>query len=146
MPLPAAAVWLALVSVVAIYFQMVLGGLVRHSGAALACTDLPLCRGAIWPDAHPTVLIHVLHRMNALLVAGLVIASSIVTFRQARGRAGLRALALLAPVLVLVQIALGVLSVRQLSRSGDRRVAPGGRDRAAGDADRRGAAGAAGRR
>jgi protoheme IX farnesyltransferase len=110
-PLPATAVWLALVSVVAIYFQMVLGGLVRHSGAALACTDLPLCRGAIWPDAHPTVLIHVLHRMNALLVAGLVIASSIVTFRQARGRAGLRALALLAPVLVLVQIALGVLSI-----------------------------------
>jgi heme o synthase len=109
--LPARAVWLALVSVVAIYFQMVLGGLVRHSGAALACTDFPLCRGAIWPHAHPTVLIHVLHRMNALVVAGLVIASSIVTFRQARGRAVLRALAINAPVLVLVQIALGVASV-----------------------------------
>jgi heme o synthase len=105
------AVRLALVSAVAIYFQIVLGGLVRHSGAALACTDLPLCRGAIWPDAHPTVLIHVLHRMNALVVAGLVLASSIVTFRQTRGRAGLRALALLAPVLVLAQIALGVWSV-----------------------------------
>src|SRR6266700_1835167 len=48
-PLPDRAVWLALVSVVAIYFQMVLGGLVRHSGAALACTDVPLCRGEIWP-------------------------------------------------------------------------------------------------
>jgi protoheme IX farnesyltransferase len=109
--LPPSAVRLALVSVVAIYFQMVLGGLVRHSGAALACTDLPLCRGAFWPDAHPTVLIHVLHRMNAMIVAGLVIASSIVTFRHARGRAGLRALALLAPVLVLTQIVLGVLSI-----------------------------------
>jgi protoheme IX farnesyltransferase len=109
--LPDFAVRLALVSVVAVYFQMVLGGLVRHSGAALACTDLPLCRGAFWPDAHPTVLIHVLHRMNAIIVAGLVLASSIVTFRAARGRAGLRALAVLAPVLVLTQIALGVLSV-----------------------------------
>jgi protoheme IX farnesyltransferase len=109
--LPARAVWLALVSAVAVYFQMVLGGLVRHSGAALACTDLPLCRGAVWPDAHPTVLIHVLHRMNALIVAGLVLASSIVTWRSARGRAGLRALAVLAPVLVLVQIALGVLAI-----------------------------------
>jgi protoheme IX farnesyltransferase len=111
LPLPRRVVWLALVSVVAVYFQMVLGGLVRHSGAALACTDLPLCRGAIWPDAYPTVLIHVLHRLNALVVGGLVIASSIVTWRQARGRTGLRALALIAPVLVLVQIALGVLSV-----------------------------------
>ncbi len=110
-PLPARAVWLALVSAVAIYFQMVLGGLVRHSGAALACTDLPLCRGSIWPDAHPTVLIHVMHRMNAMVVAGLVLASSIVTFRQARGRAGLRALAVIAPVLVGVQIALGVLAI-----------------------------------
>jgi protoheme IX farnesyltransferase len=109
--LPDFAVWLALVSVVAIYFQMVLGGLVRHSGAALACTDVPLCRGAIWPDAHPTVLIHVLHRLNGVLVAGLVIASSIVTFRAGGRRPGLRALALAAPVLVLAQIALGVASV-----------------------------------
>jgi protoheme IX farnesyltransferase len=109
--LPQHAVWLALVSVVGIYFQMVLGGLVRHSGAALACTDVPLCRGSVWPLAHPTVLIHVMHRLSALIVAGLVIASSIVTFRHARGRAGLRALALAAPVLVLVQIALGVASV-----------------------------------
>ena len=38
---------LAVLSVVSVYFQMVLGGLVRHSGAALACTDLPLCRGAV---------------------------------------------------------------------------------------------------
>jgi protoheme IX farnesyltransferase len=110
-PLSDRAVWLALVSAVAVYFQMVLGGLVRHSGAALACTDLPLCRGAIWPDAHPTVLIHVLHRMNALVVAGLVLASSIVTFRQARGRAGLRALAVIAPLLVAVQITLGVFAI-----------------------------------
>ena len=85
---------------VAVYFQMVLGGLVRHSGAALACTDVPLCRGALWPDAHPTVLIQVLHRLNALVVAGLVLASSIVTLRRRAARAGLRALAVLAPVLV----------------------------------------------
>src|SRR3954470_23644893 len=30
----------ALVAGVAVYFQMVIGGLVRHSGAALACTDV----------------------------------------------------------------------------------------------------------
>ena len=65
---------------------MVLGGLVRHSGAALACTDVPLCRGAVWPDAHPTVLIQVLHRLNALVVAGA--GAGVVDRDLARRRAG----------------------------------------------------------
>jgi protoheme IX farnesyltransferase len=106
------AITLALISAVSVYFQMVLGGLVRHSGAALACTDVPLCRGAIWPDAHPTVLIQALHRLNALVAGGLVVASSIVTWRSAGARRGLRALAVVAPVLVAVQIALGVRAVQ----------------------------------
>jgi protoheme IX farnesyltransferase len=110
-PLPDTAVRLALVSMVAIYFQMVLGGLVRHSGAALACLDLPLCRGSLWPDAHPTVLIHVLHRLNGVVVAALVLASSIVTFRAARARPLLQALAVAAPILVGVQIWLGIRAV-----------------------------------
>jgi heme o synthase len=110
-PLAPRAASLALITVVAIYFQMVLGGLVRHSGAALACTDVPLCRGALWPDAHPTVLIHVLHRLNALVVGALVLASAVVTFRGARGRRDLQALALAAPILVGTQIWLGIRSV-----------------------------------
>ncbi|HEX3697312.1 MAG TPA: heme o synthase [Polyangia bacterium] len=106
------AVRLALASAVAVYFQMVLGGLVRHSGAALACLDLPLCRGSIWPDAHPTVLIHVLHRLNALVVTALVLTSSVVTVRAASKRPLLRGLALLAPLLVLTQVWLGVHAVQ----------------------------------
>jgi protoheme IX farnesyltransferase len=103
---------LAVVSAVSVYFQMVLGGLVRHSGAALACTDLPLCRGAVWPEAHPTVLIQALHRLNALVAGGLVVASSVATLRSAGGRKDLRALALVGPVLVGVQIFLGVRAVQ----------------------------------
>jgi protoheme IX farnesyltransferase len=60
---------------------------------------------------HPAVLIHVLHRINALCVAAVVIASSIETFRAARRRPGLRVLALAAPVLVLGEITLGAMSV-----------------------------------
>ncbi|HLK91013.1 MAG TPA: heme o synthase [Polyangia bacterium] len=101
---------LALVTGVAVYMQMVLGGLVRHSGAALACTDVPLCRGSLWPNAHPTVLIQALHRLNAVAVACLVLASSIVTFRRAR-RPLLRVLACAAPIFVGVQIWLGLHSV-----------------------------------
>jgi protoheme IX farnesyltransferase len=100
----------ALIAAMGVYMQMVLGGLVRHSGAALACTDVPLCRGSLWPDAHPTVLIQALHRLNAVAVACLVLASSIVTFRRST-RPVLRALAVLAPVLVGIQIWLGLHSV-----------------------------------
>jgi protoheme IX farnesyltransferase len=111
-PLASGATTLAIVSAVAVYFQMVLGGLVRHSGAALACTDVPLCRGAVWPVAHPTVLIQALHRLNALVAGGLVVASAIVTWRAAPQRRELRALAVAGPVLVAVQIALGVRAVQ----------------------------------
>jgi protoheme IX farnesyltransferase len=100
----------ALVAAVGVYFQMVLGGLVRHSGAALACTDVPLCRGSLWPDAHPTVLIQALHRLNAVAVGCLVLASAVVTLRRA-ARPSLKVLAVLAPVLVGVQIWLGLRSV-----------------------------------
>jgi protoheme IX farnesyltransferase len=108
---PPSVARLALVAAVAVYFQMLLGGLVRHSGAALACTDVPLCRGSLWPDAHPTVLIQALHRLTGVAVALLVFASSAVTLRRAWSRTGLRTLAIAAPVLVCVQIALGLHAV-----------------------------------
>jgi protoheme IX farnesyltransferase len=105
------AVSFALVGAVAVYFQMVLGGLVRHSGAALACLDIPLCRGSLWPAAHPTVLVQALHRLGAAAVALIVLSSSIVSFRAAGGRPFLRVLSLAAPALVVVQIWLGLHAV-----------------------------------
>ena len=35
---------------------MILGALMRHLGAGLACTDVPLCQGKLWPTGvHPNV-------------------------------------------------------------------------------------------
>jgi heme o synthase len=105
---------------VLVYFQMVLGGLVRHSGAALACLDVPLCRGTLWPDAHPTVLVQALHRLGAGVVTLAVLASSLVNLRAALrsrpGDAGWRApvlafLGIVAPLLVATQIWLGLHAV-----------------------------------
>ena len=110
----------ALVASVLVYFQMVLGGLVRHSGAALACLDVPLCRGTLWPDAHPTVLVQALHRLGAGVVTLAVLASSFVNLRAAlRARPGdagwhvplVGALAIAAPLLVATQIWLGLRAV-----------------------------------
>ncbi len=95
----------------ALYAQIVLGATVRHTGAGLVCTDLPLCRGALWPSGvHPAVHLHMAHRALAFVVAGLLVA---VSLRLARaGVSGaVRALALALPLLVVAQIALGIWTI-----------------------------------
>jgi protoheme IX farnesyltransferase len=103
---------LALVAAIAVLFQALLGALVRASGAALACPDLPFCRGSLWPDTHLTAQLQVLHRLGAVAAAVLVFASAVRAFRATAGRPWLRALALATPVLVAAQISLGVRSVQ----------------------------------
>lgn len=94
----------------AAYLQILLGATVRHTGAGLVCTDLPLCRGALWPlGVHPAVHLHMAHRALALVVAGLVIAVAVRHWSSADGQ--VRRLARVAPALVGVQIVLGVLTI-----------------------------------
>jgi len=94
----------------AVYLQILLGATVRHTGAGLVCVDLPYCRGAWWPsNVHPMVHLHMAHRAFAFVVLALVIWTSLRAARESRGV--VRALALLMPALVLLQIALGVLTI-----------------------------------
>jgi heme A synthase len=106
-PTPRGLLWL---TTAAVYFQILLGAAVRHTGAGLVCTDLPYCRGAWWPTGvHPMVHLHMAHRAFAFVVLLLVTWTSLRIARNPRGP--VRALALLGPALVLVQIALGVLTI-----------------------------------
>jgi heme A synthase len=50
-----------------VLLQCVLGALVRHTGAALACHGFPLCNGAVWPDGSLARL-QMAHRAVAVLV------------------------------------------------------------------------------
>jgi heme A synthase len=94
----------------AVYLQILLGATVRHTGAGLVCVDLPFCRGALWPTGvHPMVHLHMAHRALAFVVLALVAWTSVRIAREARG--AVRWLALSMPALVLVQIALGVLTI-----------------------------------
>jgi heme A synthase len=96
---------------VLVYAQMLVGALMRHLGAGLACTDVPLCQGKLWPTGvHPNVTLHVVHRWFALLVLGHLIGMAIVTARAANSRT-VKVLAIAAPSLAVVQIGLGLLSV-----------------------------------
>jgi len=99
-------------TLIAVYLQIVLGALVRHTGAGLACMDIPLCRGSLWPEGAPPILqAHMLHRIFGSIVAILVFATSWRVYRTAEGIPALRRLALLAPFLVSLQIALGLWSI-----------------------------------
>lgn len=101
---------LALATTALTYLQIALGGLVRHTGAGLACLDVPLCRGQVLPlDEHPTVFIQALHRLNAVLVAALIILLAVLVKRAASGPARTLALGLIG--WVVLQITLGVMSV-----------------------------------
>jgi heme A synthase len=94
------------------YLQIVLGGIVRHTGAAAACTDMPLCLGQVWPSgAHPTALVHMSHRLAALVVTAAVVLAAWAVIRSPAATRFARGLAYGAIALILVQIALGVFVV-----------------------------------
>jgi heme A synthase len=109
--MPAKVARTTLVAAILVYAQMLVGALMRHLGAGLACTDVPLCQGKLWPTGvHPNVHLHIFHRLFALLVLGHLIGMGITVAKHAPTRA-LKTLGVLAPVLATVQIALGILSV-----------------------------------
>jgi heme A synthase len=109
--------WLG-IATVAVYLQVSLGGLVRHTGAGIACLDVPFCGGELWQSSwHATAKLQMIHRYAGAAVGLLVITVAVKTWLALRGAAGsrrLRLLALAAPVLVLIQISLGLLSVLSL--------------------------------
>jgi cytochrome c oxidase assembly protein subunit 15 len=103
---------LAALAAAAVFVQLVLGAVMRHTKAGLAIPDFPLAFGRIVPriDTFP-VAIAFAHRAWALAVAALVIAAAVATYRS-----GLRRSALFLGLLVPAQIVLGALTV--LSRKG----------------------------
>jgi heme A synthase len=93
-----------------VFAQSLLGGLVRHVEAGMACPDLPLCLGQVVPPLdQPLVVVHYAHRVVAVVTGVVVVAAALAMLRYATG--GVRRLALAAIALVLAQITLGVLSV-----------------------------------
>lgn len=85
--------------------------IVAKSGAALACSSWPLCDGALIPDlADPNVRINFTHRLLAG-VAALALVVLAVRARAADVTPSLGRLATLAAALVLVEVALGAVTV-----------------------------------
>lgn len=103
--------WIA-IGGAAVLAQILLGGLVRHHGAALASIDLPLHDGSLWVSGAALPLqLHLAHRLGGVVVGTIAIIAAIAIARGARDWPALRRTALAVPVAVLLQIALGALVI-----------------------------------
>jgi len=111
-PAPTALRWVSGLAAVAVYAQIVLGAVVRHSGSGLACgTEAVLCQGVAWPLGGPAQL-QMAHRLAGLLAALLATTAGVGALGLGPPRA--RLAAALAPLLALVQIGLGAWTVWSL--------------------------------
>ena len=103
---------LAFATTAAVYVQLLLGAVMRHTGAGLAIADFPLSQGRLVPtfDSFP-VVIHFAHRVWAVVVAGLVLVTSARIFATHGREPRFTRPAALVVTLVVVQIALGATIV-----------------------------------
>ena len=66
-----------------VFLQLLLGALMRHTHAGLAIPDFPLAFGRLIPPlSDPKVVIHFLHRLGALAVAGFVVWTVVRVIRR----------------------------------------------------------------
>ena len=104
-----------LAATAAIYVQIVLGAVMRHTGAGLAIPDFPTAFGGLLPSAADLarrgVPIHLAHRLGALVVLVLV-AGAVRALARASAKAPLFAsFAAAWTGLVTIQMLLGALSI-----------------------------------
>jgi cytochrome c oxidase assembly protein subunit 15 len=104
-----------LAATAAIYVQIVLGAVMRHTGAGLAIPDFPTAFGGLWPSADELqrrgVGLHLAHRVGAVVVLALVLAAVRALGRASAVSPVFAGFAAAFTGLVMIQILLGALSV-----------------------------------
>ena len=96
----------------AIYVQIIVGATMRHTGAGLAIPDFPWAFGRLIPPVwNGPIAIHFAHRVGAVIVTTLVLATIGHVLYHHRARGELRRPSLLLAALVAIQVTLGALTV-----------------------------------
>src|SRR6266699_5309685 len=93
------------------YFLVSLGGTVRVKNAGLSCPDWPLCYGKVFAFPDVGALLEEAHRYTASIVSALIVALVICALIWARKERQVLIPAIIAPVLLAVQVVLGGLTV-----------------------------------
>jgi len=107
----ARAIHPAAIAAASVFVQLMLGAVMRHTGAGLAIPDFPLAFGRLVPPfASAAIAIHFMHRLMAVVVVLLVAWTAVVTGREPR-RLDVAIPARLAAALVFIQIVLGGAAV-----------------------------------
>src|SRR5688500_4324993 len=102
----------AAVSTALIYVQIIVGATMRHTDAGLAIPDFPLAFGQIVPPIwNGAIAIHYAHRVGAVIVSILGLATAGHVLYHHRREGGLRRPAVLLVALLVVQVTLGALTV-----------------------------------
>jgi cytochrome c oxidase assembly protein subunit 15 len=102
----------ARVTLAVIYVQIVVGATMRHTDAGLAIPDFPWMFGHLIPDHwDPKIAVHFAHRVGALCVTVMLLATTGHVFAHHRHRLELLRPSILLLVLLTVQITLGALTI-----------------------------------
>jgi len=102
----------AIATTATVYVQILLGATMRHTDAGLAIPDFPLAFGHLIPPHWDSkIAIHFAHRVGALCVTAMILATTGHVFYHHRRRSELRHPAQLLLLLVTAQITLGALTV-----------------------------------
>ena len=65
--------------IVLVFLQILMGGLVASTYSGLVCVDFPTCNGQFFPELKGPILIQMLHRFGAYLLAALMTALFIMS-------------------------------------------------------------------
>src|SRR5260370_4373494 len=93
------------------YFLIALGGTVLATDSGVSCPDWPLCYGQAYYSGTYHVFLEQFHRFTAATVSILIVLLVIGIIVWARKDRALLMLAIAAPILLVVQIVLGGLTV-----------------------------------
>jgi Cytochrome oxidase assembly protein len=88
--------------------QILVGATMRHTGAGLAIPDFPLMPGGIVPDHwNAGIAIHFAHRVGAIVVAAMAMATSVYVWQHHRDRVDLAQASPLIITLIVLQVTFG---------------------------------------
>jgi cytochrome c oxidase assembly protein subunit 15 len=104
--------WLCVLTTAAIYLQLLMGALMRHTKSGLAIPDFPLAFGRIIPPFDSgAIMIHFAHRVGALLVTAMVSWTLIRIWASYRTHRRLLRPILIMACLVMTQVTLGAFTI-----------------------------------
>jgi protoheme IX farnesyltransferase len=105
--------WLAWSATGATFLLVVLGGIVRITGSGMGCGDhWPKCNGEWFPPLDLPTMIEIGHRWAAAIVSILVVALAAWAWRSHRREPRLFRPAMLAILLLAIQVLLGAVTVK----------------------------------